>query len=138
MANAKIIKVEMPCSTDPFESFGKNERYIVIDEDTGETLDDAQGYGFKTYEKALACWRYKNRTPEQKAKRRQKIKVVNDWCRANKKVVSAIDDAAFYAWKDSEEFNAASVREVFAAFGINIKDLPFTAGDFLRYRDKKK
>ena len=24
------------------------ERYIIVDEDTGEILDDAQGYGFRT------------------------------------------------------------------------------------------
>ncbi len=28
-------------------------RYIVIDKDTGKVLDDANGYGFRTAEKAM-------------------------------------------------------------------------------------
>ena len=34
-------------------------RYIIVDEVTGEILDDAQGYGYKTYEKARAAYYYK-------------------------------------------------------------------------------
>ena len=34
------------------------DRYVVVDKDTGEILDDAQGYGFKTAEKAYKCFHY--------------------------------------------------------------------------------
>ena len=36
-------------------------RYIIIDKETGEVLDDAQGYGYKTKRNAYACYGYKNR-----------------------------------------------------------------------------
>ena len=35
-------------------------RYIVINEDTGETLDDAQGYGYKSELNAKRAWGYQN------------------------------------------------------------------------------
>lgn len=33
-------------------------RYAVYDSETGELLDDAQGYGYKSAEKAVRAWRY--------------------------------------------------------------------------------
>ena len=40
-------------------------RYIVINANTGETLDDAQGYGYKSALNAKRAWEYKN--PESPA-----------------------------------------------------------------------
>lgn len=34
-------------------------RYVMIDTRTGEILDDAQGYGYKTIKKAFAAFCYK-------------------------------------------------------------------------------
>ena len=41
-------------------SFAKSYiRYQIIDEETGEVLDDANGYGYKTAMKAMNAYRYK-------------------------------------------------------------------------------
>ncbi|MCD8083215.1 MAG: hypothetical protein LUE86_06880 [Clostridiales bacterium] len=34
-------------------------RYVLVDAKTGEVLDDAQGYGYKSVEKAHAAYAYK-------------------------------------------------------------------------------
>jgi len=34
-------------------------RYIIVDETTGEIIDDAQGYGYKTKQKAYSAYNYK-------------------------------------------------------------------------------
>lgn len=36
-----------------------DNRYVMIDTRTGEILDDAQGYGYKTIKKAFAAFCYK-------------------------------------------------------------------------------
>ena len=36
-------------------------RYRIVDVETGEILDDAQGYGYKTARKAYAGYGYKNK-----------------------------------------------------------------------------
>lgn len=41
------------------KSFKLPDRFIIIDNHTGKVLDDAQGYGYKTPQKAYACWKYK-------------------------------------------------------------------------------
>lgn len=33
-------------------------RYVLVDADTGELFDDAQGYGYKSEEKAVSAFRY--------------------------------------------------------------------------------
>ncbi len=35
------------------------KRFIMIDENTGEVIDDAQGYGYKTKQKAYSAYNYK-------------------------------------------------------------------------------
>ena len=47
--NAKVVKSES--LSKPYEW-----RFVVIDEYTGEVLDNAQGYGYKTKQKAMAAW----------------------------------------------------------------------------------
>lgn len=37
----------------------QNERFVIIDMETGEIKDDANGYGFKSPRRAYACFGYK-------------------------------------------------------------------------------
>ena len=37
-----------------------DRRFVVVAEETGNVLDDAQGYGYKSKQKAMAAWSYKN------------------------------------------------------------------------------
>lgn len=37
------------------------KRYVVVDKNTGEVLDDAQGYGYKTKKNAYSAYYYKYR-----------------------------------------------------------------------------
>ena len=43
-----------------------DKRFVVVDEETGNVLDDAQGYGYKSKQKAMAAWNYKNRDKSTK------------------------------------------------------------------------
>lgn len=52
-----------------------NPRYVIINTETGEVVDDAQGYGFKSAQKAYACFVYKNASPEEKKKRNEAKKL---------------------------------------------------------------
>ena len=44
-----------------YDSETREKRYVIIDTESGEIVDDAQGYGYKTAQKAYAGWSYKNR-----------------------------------------------------------------------------
>ena len=64
-------------------------RYIVINANTGETLDDAQGYGYKSELNAKRAWEYKN--PESPASLKRITK---------QKKTTAIPKSAPYAFTD--------------------------------------
>lgn len=40
-------------------------RYIMVDRDTKEVLDNAQGYGYKSAQKVCAALKYKMKTMEE-------------------------------------------------------------------------
>ena len=51
-------------------SKGYDRRYVIIDKETGEILDDAQGYGYRTPQKTYAAYGYKTR---DKSKDKEKL-----------------------------------------------------------------
>ena len=105
-----------------------DERWCVVDAETGEVLDDAQGYGFKTAKKAHAAWRYKTRSDPERILIAQKKEVVRDWCKEHPQIVSRLEDEAFYALKVGQRFGAKEIREF-----LNGIELPCPAADFARY-----
>ena len=102
----------------PWESddYSSNEtRYRIEDAETGEVLDDAQGYGYRTAQKAYAGYAYKNR---DKSKDRQKVAKkakIQKWMKENKSFIHLMDACAFDIAKRSmtpEEFNATFVQKL--------------------------
>lgn len=53
-------------------------KFVVVDVDTGEVLDNAQGYGYKTKQKAMAAWNYKTRDRSKDAAKKAKEKLIKD------------------------------------------------------------
>jgi len=112
-----------------------DSRYIIVDKDTGEIIDDAQGYGYKSKQGAYAAYSYKNRDRSKDDVKAQKKKAVKEWCRQNKDFVSRLEDDAFQIAKGSygpeDKFNAKWVTKAFEEAGYI--DLPFTSAEFLKY-----
>ena len=109
-------------------------RYVVVDEKTGEILDDAQGYGFKSKKKAHACYRYRTRDRSKDKEKEEKKRVIRQWMKDNKGFVRCMDQYAFEiakgSWGPEDKFNAAFVKKMLK--DSNYTDLPFTPGELLR------
>lgn len=61
-----------------------DNRFIIINIYTGEILDDAQGYGYKTIEKAFAAFYYKNNNKKSDAKKKKALKrTIKRWLDKN-------------------------------------------------------
>jgi hypothetical protein len=100
-------------------------RYIIVDEETGEILDDANGYGYKTKQAAHKGWAYKSKPKEEKDKINKQHLIIMSWMKENKKVVSGLEDLYFYAFKDGVEVTNKDVEEVIG------KHEEFTTKQFL-------
>lgn len=77
MGNVKAIRSE---------SLSKlyDYRYVIVDIDTGEILDDAQGYGYRTAQKAYAGYNYKIMPKSEKAKKVARERHMQKWLKDHK------------------------------------------------------
>ena len=57
---------------DEFDLVNHEIRYVIKDTESGSIVDDAQGYGYKTAQKAYAGWSYKNRDKSKDRERAAK------------------------------------------------------------------
>ena len=106
-----------------------DKRYVVVDKDTGEVLDDAQGWGYKSVQKAYAAYSYKTRDKSKDAEKRAKKRHILAWLKEHKGFSQLMEGVAFDCVKCGEPFNAALVKKLLKE---NNLDPDFTAGELLR------
>lgn len=128
----KRLYKAVPFSVDRYET-----RYQIISTETGEILDDAQEYGYKTARKAYAGFAYKNRDKSKDKERLEQKKHIKNWMRQNKSFVRLMDAYAFDIAKGAmgpdEKFDAKFVKKLLKE--VDLKP-DFTAGELLRvWRD---
>ena len=86
--------------------------YVIFNKETGEILDDANGYGYKTGQAAHKDWAYKSKPKEEKDKQNKQHLIIMNWIKENKKVVSRLEDLCFYSFKDGVEVTNKDVEKV--------------------------
>ena len=108
-------------------------RYVIVDEETGEILDDAQGYGYKSPRKAYAAYAYKHRDKSKDKEKKAKEKHIREWLKQHKDFSNLMDALAFEIYKGSwgpdDKFDAKFVQKM-----LKENDLQpdFSARDLLR------
>ena len=111
----------------------KGKRYIVVDKNTGEVLDNAQGYGYKSIRNAYAAYGYKNQDPEKEKEKRAKREHIRKWMKENAGFVHLMDGIALEiakgSWGPDDKFDAKLVRQMLKE---NNLETDFTSGDLLR------
>jgi hypothetical protein len=107
-----------------------DRRYVVVDEATGEVLDDAQGYGYKSAQNAHRAYSHKSMPPKKKRQREAVKRQVERWCAGHKEFMQHVDQAMLYALKDGENVTEADVRAILTEHGL---ELPFAVKDLMRH-----
>lgn len=124
----KNYKVERYSTTKDYE-----KRYRIVSTETGEILDDAQGYGYKTAKKAYAAYSYKHRDRSKDMERAAKEKKIEKWMKENKSFINLMDRIAFDIAKGSmgpdDKMDAKLVRQLLKEQNLHPD---FTAADLLR------
>jgi len=109
------------------------KRFVIVDRETGEILDDAQGYGYKTPQKAYAAFYYLNRDKSKDAEKLERKEHIRQWMREHKSFVRAMDQFAFEiakgSWAPDEKFDANFVKEMLIK---NQLEVDFTPAELLR------
>lgn len=114
-------------------------RFCIVDVNTGEVLDDAQGYGYKTAQKAYAGYSYKNRDKSKDNERLAKKKHIKNWMKQNKSFIKLMDAYAFEIAKGTmapdDKFDVKFIKNLLKSEGL---EPDFTAKELLKaWRDYK-
>lgn len=109
------------------------KRFVVVDKETGEILDDAQGYGYKTIKNAYSAYAYKTRDKSKDKERLERKKYIQRWMKEHKDFVRLMDRVAFEiakgSWGPDDKFDAKLVKQMLRD---NELKTDFTAGELLR------
>lgn len=115
-------------------------RYICVSPETGEILDDAQGYGYKTIQKAHAAFAYKFRDKSKDAEKQELEGKIELWCNEHKNIVKNFDTVSFEiakgSWGPDDVFDVKMMKEMLIDSGFKIEELPFKVKDLYRYYTK--
>ena len=126
MANVDVVKSE--ALSDNYDI-----RYVVVDKDTGEVLDNAQGYGYKTVQAAYKAWAYKTSDRSKDKEKNRKSQQLKAWMKQHKGFIEAMDIYAFEiakgSWGPEDKFDAAFVKRMLKDYELTPD---FTAGELLK------
>lgn len=76
-----------------------DKRYVIIDTLTGEVLDNAQGYGYKSERKAYASYAYKPKAKSKDKEKAENNSQIRKWLEEHKDFTEALDTYAFETTK---------------------------------------
>lgn len=107
-----------------------DKRYVVVDEATGEIVDDAQGYGYRSAQNAQRAHAYKSMPPKKKRRRNAAKRQVQRWCAQHPEFMGHVEQSMFYAMKDGQNLTEADVRAILAEHGV---ELGFSVKDLMRH-----
>lgn len=114
-------------------------RFRIVSTETGEILDDAQGYGYRTPQKAYAGYTYKNRDKSKDQERIKKVRHIEKWLKENKSFSNLMEDIAFDIIKGSmgadAKFNTNLVKQLLKE---NNLEPDFTAYELLKVWKNRK
>ena len=131
--NLDIVEIEKVVNVSPFGEEFKEVRFIIVDLDTGEIFDDAQGYGYKSIQKAKAALRYKSQSKDKFDNIYREEELVKDWCSKHKSLVRLIGEMRFIFVKDGMGFTINDMTNLLIENGINVDELPFSVNVLYKY-----
>ena len=106
----------------------KDKRFVVIDQDTGEILDDAQGWGYKSAVNAHRAWAYKNRDKTKDKEKMQRKAEIFAWLQEHKSFVRTLDAYAFEiakgSWDEDDKIDSKLVKFVLNQYKLKTSFKP--------------
>lgn len=107
-------------------------RYCIVNKETGEIVDDSQGYGYTTAQKAYAGFGFKGRHKNVKAyakKRKKRRNEIRKWVDRHRDFGDALEDEMFQRLKNGEQPCApADVEALLSRFGL---ECPYPPAELL-------
>lgn len=111
------------------KKYKDKNRFIVIDKQTNDIIDDAQGYGFTSAHGAYKALYYKQ---NYKNIQEEKLKV-RKWWDDHKEFRSHWDDILWYATEDNVKVTKDDFIRELKEFNIDMESLPCDIKYLMKY-----
>lgn len=103
-------------------------RFVIVNTETGEILDDAQGYGYRSAQKAYAAYTYKHRDKSKDKRRKQEEKAIKKWWQDHKELSKDLEQIAFEiakgSWGPDDKLDAKLLKTILEQENIESKYSP--------------
>ena len=103
-------------------------RFVIVSTETGEILDDAQGYGYRSAQKAYAAYTYKHRDKSKDKQRKQEEKAIKKWWQDHKELSKNLEQIAFEiakgSWGPDDKLDAKLLKTILKQENIESKYSP--------------
>lgn len=139
MPEIKVVPIKKQVDDDygGFVEHYTETRYIIIDAETGETLDDAQGYGYKTAANAHRAWAYKKKPKKQRKAQDKRKKAIKKWLDENPEAEGEIETMFLYAYKEEVAVRKDDLKNLLEEKGL-MEELPFSVDALWKYLQKMR
>lgn len=91
------------------------EIYVIIDDDTGDVYDDADGEGYKSYEAAESALKSLEQPRIKRKEQNHLKKDVSKWCETYPKIIDKIYYALFDAAQNGKELSDEDILKLIPA-----------------------
>lgn len=124
--NLEVVAYNKEVATD-YGYSKKETRYYVIDKETGEMIDDAQGWGYKSKEKAYKCIAYKLNKKKIDSDKQKVFDFIKEHKEYFKNLVDIIGDDCLHGtpWSNTEMINYIKKQ--------NFEDIPCNLKTVIKY-----
>lgn len=111
----RIIAMEIP-------ALGKGIRYGIVDTATGSVIDNANGYGYTTPQKAWSAYCFKRKHGEISEEASQKRKAVAKFIRENRELIEELRERIRLSCENCSAMTDREIGEFISGKGV---ELPF-------------
>lgn len=94
----------------------KVDRWMLVDVETGEIVDDAQGYGYRTARGAHAAWAYHHQTGEQAHRRKVNQKRNREFLQKHKHFEDGWAEVCLDCYKNGTEPGYSDFKDLVQEF----------------------
>ena len=120
---------------DGFKSSHEETRFVIVDAETGELLDDARGYGYRTPVSAYRGWSFVKKARENLKNVQKEEEDIQTWLASHPDISAALDDLL------TSDTIAVTSKNVFVEW-LHVlacnDELPVPEDAFWRYFRKKR
>ena len=96
-----------------------NGRFYLVDEETGNVVDDARGFGYKSAQKAYAAWSYKMKSKKEKAILKEEKRRAHAWWEKHGKFHGEVENEIVHSMKDGVPFGVKELKELMEIWKIS-------------------